>query len=82
MATVANTQTKLIDSLISAKNLKNDAALSRDLGVAPPVVSKLRSGVLKVGPTLLIKIHDTFDMPIKTIRALYMPAPDASNGNF
>jgi transcriptional regulator with XRE-family HTH domain len=79
MATAVSTQAKLIDSLISAQHLKNDAALSRALGVAPPVISKLRNGRLPIGPTLLIKIHDAFDMPIKAIRALYLPTQEDGN---
>jgi hypothetical protein len=82
MTTAVNQQTVLIESLKKLFDLKNDAALSRALGVAPPVISKLKGGLLEVGPAFLIKIHDAFDMPIKQIRALYMPAPGASNGNF
>jgi transcriptional regulator with XRE-family HTH domain len=67
---------KLIDGLVKLHGLKNDAALSSKLGVAPPVISKIRNDSLPVGPALLIKIHDAFDMPIKAIRALYMPAKE------
>lgn len=67
-----NQQTKLVEGLKKLWNLKNDAALSRALGVAPPVISKLRNEKLPIGDSLLIKIHDTFDMTIKQIRALYM----------
>lgn len=76
MTTAVNQQTVLIESLKKLFDLKNDAALSRALGVAPPVISKLRNGRLPIGPTLLIKIHDAFDMPIKAIRALYLPAQE------
>ena len=33
---------RLLDTLIRHLNLKNDAALSRALEVAPPVISKIR----------------------------------------
>jgi transcriptional regulator with XRE-family HTH domain len=79
MATAINQQTVLIESLKKLHNLKNDAALSRALGVAPPLISKVKSGVLTIGDSLLIKIHDAFDMPIKEIRALYLP--DQENGS-
>ena len=82
MTTAVNQQTVLIESLKTLFDLKNDAALSRALGVAPPVISKLKSDQLQIRASLLLKIHDAFDMPIKTIRSLYMPIPDASNGNF
>jgi hypothetical protein len=37
-----------IDLLIDTMTLKNDAALSRVLEVAPPVISKIRHGRLPV----------------------------------
>ncbi len=76
MAIAINQQTVSIESLKKLHNLKNDAALSRALGIAPTVISKLKSGALTIGDSLLIKIHDTFDMPINAIRALYMPAKE------
>lgn len=60
----------LLDTVIERNNLKNDAALSRALGVAPPVISKIRHGVLPVGATIIIGIHETFNMPIRDIKAL------------
>ena len=80
MTTAVNQQTVLINSLKKLFRLRNDAALARALGVAPPVISKLKSGKLEIGDSLLIKIHDAFDLTIKQIRALYMPAQE--NGNF
>lgn len=67
-----NQQTKLIEGLKKLQNLKNDAALARELKVAPPVISKLRNDKLPIGAALLVKIHDAFDMPLKQIRALYL----------
>lgn len=49
---------------------KNDAHLSHILDVAPPVISKLRHGRLEVGPTLIIKVHEAFGMPISDIKAM------------
>jgi len=40
---------RLLDTLIERLRLKNDAALSRALEVAPPVISKIRHGRLPVG---------------------------------
>jgi hypothetical protein len=39
----------LLDTLIKHLHLKNDAALSRALEVAPPVISKIRHRRLPVG---------------------------------
>ncbi|WP_295991662.1 hypothetical protein [Rugamonas sp.] len=60
----------LLDKLLQLGDLKNDAALSRDLEVMPPVISKLRSGILRLGASMILRIHDAFDMPIHDIRAL------------
>ena len=59
---------KLIDGLIEKLNLKNHAALSRVLEVAPPVLSKIRHGRLPVGASLLIRMHDVTDIPIRELR--------------
>ena len=58
----------LLDLVIEKLGLKNDAALSRALGVAPPVVSKTRSGDLGATPTLLVRIHDASGMPFTDMR--------------
>jgi hypothetical protein len=50
--------------------LKNDAALSRALEVAPPVISKIRHYRLPVGASLLIRMHEVSDMTIRDLRAL------------
>jgi len=54
--------------LVKTLHLKNDAALSRLLEVAPPVISKIRSGKLKIGATMVIKIHEVSDMSIERIK--------------
>jgi hypothetical protein len=61
---------KLLDAIIGKLHLKNDAALSRVLEVAPPVISKLRHGTLPIGPTILIRMHEVSDMGIREMRAL------------
>lgn len=62
----------LLDALIEKLNLKNDAALSRLLEVAPPVISKLRHGALPIGPTMLIRMHEVSEMNIREMRALML----------
>ena len=63
---------KMLDALIEKLNLKNDAALSRALAVAPPVISKLRHGALPIGPTILIRMHEVSNMDIREMRALML----------
>jgi hypothetical protein len=60
----------LLDTLIKQLHLKNDAALSRALEVAPPVISKIRHRRLPVGASLLIRMHEISDVSIKDLRAL------------
>ena len=52
----------LLDILLGKMQLKNDAALSRLLEVAPPVISKIRHHRLPVGASLLIRMHDLRDL--------------------
>ncbi|MBC7490665.1 MAG: hypothetical protein H7240_12565 [Glaciimonas sp.] len=60
----------LLDSLIDKLHLKNDAALSRALEVAPPVISKIRHHRLPVGASLLIRMHEVSSLTISELRAL------------
>jgi hypothetical protein len=62
----------LLDALIEKLHLKNDAALSRLLEVAPPVISKLRHGALPIGPTMLIRMHEVSELGIREMRALML----------
>ena len=61
---------RLLDTLIQHLNLKNDAALSRALEVAPPVISKIRHHRLPVGASLLIRMHEVSELSIKELRRL------------
>ena len=67
---VAYDPNNLLDSLIEKLNLKNDAALSRALEVAPPVISKIRHRRLPVGASLLIRMHEVSDLSIRDLRML------------
>jgi hypothetical protein len=60
----------LLDAVIKKLGLKNDAALSRMLEVAPPVISKIRHRKLPVGASLLIRMHEVSELSIAELRAL------------
>lgn len=60
----------LLDALIERMNLKNDAALSRALEVAPPIISKLRHGRLPVCASILIRMHEVTKLSIRELRDL------------
>ncbi|UQV43413.1 helix-turn-helix transcriptional regulator [Janthinobacterium lividum] len=59
----------LLDTLLT-KGPKNDAALARALEVAPPVISKIRHGRLPVGASLLIRMHEVFDVSISELKRI------------
>ncbi|MDB5839497.1 MAG: hypothetical protein JWQ23_1449 [Herminiimonas sp.] len=60
----------LLNVLIKKLNLKNDAALSRALEVAPPVISKIRHRRLPVGASMLIRMHEVSQMSVRELRDL------------
>lgn len=61
---------RLLDAIIARLRLKNDAALSRVLEVAPPVISKIRHSTLPIGATLLLRMHEESEFSIGELRAL------------
>lgn len=61
---------RLLDSLRERMQLKNDAALSRALEVAPPVISKIRHRALPVGASMLIRMHEVTELSIRELRDL------------
>ncbi len=61
---------RLLDTLIENLRLKNDAALSRVLEVAAPLISKVRHRRLPVGASLLIRMHEVSDLSISDLRRL------------
>ncbi|MDB5756714.1 MAG: hypothetical protein JWM30_3 [Burkholderia sp.] len=60
----------LLAKVTECLNVKNDAALSRALAVAPPIISKIRTGRAVVSPALLIRLHEITNLSIKDLRAL------------
>ncbi len=68
METTCN-QSGLLNEITAKLGLKNDAALARALEVQPPVISKLRGGTLKVGPTLILSMLDREIMTLAEIRS-------------
>lgn len=73
---VAPISTHLLDNLIDRLALKNDAALSRLLHIAPPVISRMRHGTVGVSDSNLVRIHDITGMSIAEVRDLAgLPQP-------
>jgi len=59
----------LLDVLINFLELKNDAALSRELRVSAPILSKIRHGVLPVSAAILVRMHEVSGLSIYELRA-------------
>jgi hypothetical protein len=70
---------RVLDAVIQKLRLKNDAALSRVLEVAPPVISKIRHNTLPIGATILLRMHEVSDFSIRELRAL-MVRSEAGTG--
>ena len=65
---------QLLDTLRERMKLKNDAALSRALEVAPPVISKIRHRTLPVGASLLgLAAGDETILPLPHGRSAWHP---------
>lgn len=61
---------RLLDHLLVALNLKNDAALSRLLEVEAPTISKIRHRRLRIGAAMLLRMHEVSQIGIEELRAL------------
>jgi plasmid maintenance system antidote protein VapI len=62
---------KLLDTLIERMHLKNDAELCRALEVQPPIISKIRHRKLNVGATILLRMHEKSNIPIRELKELH-----------
>lgn len=58
---------RLLDHISHRLNLKNDAALARTLEVTSPMICKVRKRQLTLGASLLIRIHEVTDLPIRDL---------------
>jgi transcriptional regulator with XRE-family HTH domain len=63
----------LLDAAMTLLNLKNDAALARELSITAPRLSKIRNGHLPVNADLLLRIHERCEVPVATLRRLLEP---------
>jgi hypothetical protein len=61
---------RLLNAVIATPHLKNDAALSRALGMGPPIISRVRHRGIPVGVSLLMRMHEETGLPTKALHAL------------
>jgi len=66
----------LLDVTKEMLGCKNDRALSSALEFAPPVISKMRHGVLEPGATFLIRAHERAGITFSEIRRILDVPPE------
>lgn len=62
-------QSTLLDDAQRELRIRNDRSLAAALGAAPSTVSRLRSGNLSMGVTLIVSLHELTGWPIRQIKA-------------
>jgi plasmid maintenance system antidote protein VapI len=65
---------KFLDHLMVRFSLKKSADLADALSISPANVCKIRSGMLAIGPTMQIHIHEVLGLSFSEIRE-YVPPP-------
>lgn len=61
---------RVVDTIIQRFSLRSDRELARMLGITSATISKLRHGVTKVTPALVIRMHETTGMDFDELSAL------------
>ena len=61
---------KLLDYLTENFDLKSDFHLAMELNKTPSAICKFRAGAREITPSMIIAIHERFDMPVKKIKEL------------
>jgi plasmid maintenance system antidote protein VapI len=59
---------EMFDRIIADNRLRNDAALAHRLEASPSDISRMRNGIKAVGATMIVNLHETFGIPIATIK--------------
>lgn len=60
----------LLDSVIASRRLRNDAELSKLLMLAPSSISKIRHRRVPLTATVMLRMHEVFDIPIAELKRL------------
>ena len=61
---------KLFDYIREMYNLKTDAQLAHILSARTPLISKIRNGVIRITPALIIAVHEQTNIPIAKIKEM------------
>ena len=65
-----HTPHKLFDYIREMYGLKTDAQLAHILGARTPMISKVRNGVVRITPALIIAVHEQTNIPIAKIKEM------------
>jgi hypothetical protein len=65
-----STPYKLFDYIREMYNLKTDSQLAHILNVRAPLISKIRSGAIRIPPTVIIAVHEQTNIPIAKIKEM------------
>lgn len=71
----------LLNTTMNQLKLANDAALSRALQVAPPVISKIRHRRLGVSAATLLRFHAVTKKPVDELRLMIGDSLMVDDGN-
>lgn len=70
-----------VEVLLEGLGLKNAAELSRELGIAPAVVSRIRSCTNPIPDHLLIGLHEAYNLDIGSLKDLILLCAEADGGS-
>ncbi len=59
----------ILDAVMHRLKVRNDRQLSSELGVKPPVISKLRNGHQTMGPAVLVRMMEVSDISLRELVA-------------
>lgn len=65
-----NRQHKLFDKIKADNNLKSDCAFAAKAGITPSQVCKIRAGTVNASASVLLRLHEVFDIPFAEMREL------------
>jgi plasmid maintenance system antidote protein VapI len=66
--TIAPSASRLLDTVIRALGVKTDRALAARCHITPPVISKMRTGSLPIGASMLLRLHDETGISLDRLR--------------
>ena len=59
---------RLLDLAIRSLGVKNDRALAVRCHITPPAISKMRTGSLPIGASMLLRLHDETGISLDKLR--------------